>query len=265
LASASVREGFEIIVAAGGDGTVNEVLNGIGDVPDGFARVRLGVLPLGTVNVFAKELGLPINVRRAWEVIQHGREKVIDLPEVEFSVGDAVPQPPASVPGGGRERRYFAQMAGAGADARAVDLVNWELKKQIGLFAYVVAFLRALRERQPAITLVSAAGTASGELILVGNGRYYGGRFQIFPDADLRDGRLGVFVLPRLNWSAVARCSLALLTGRLHCMKTAQYLRVDSFQLTSHGPARLEVDGEAVGNLPATFAVRAKTLRVIMP
>src|SRR5438477_10710155 len=61
LASEAVREGFELIVAAGGDGTVNEVVNGIGDEPNGFANVRLGVLPLGTINVFAKELGMPGN------------------------------------------------------------------------------------------------------------------------------------------------------------------------------------------------------------
>ena len=74
LAAEAVRDGFESIVAAGGDGTVNEVLNGIGDAPDGFARARLGVLPLGTVNVFARELKIPLRLERAWEVLQRGRE-----------------------------------------------------------------------------------------------------------------------------------------------------------------------------------------------
>src|SRR5437773_8109408 len=80
LAAEAVREGFEVIVAGGGDGTVNEVLNGIGDYPGGFARARLGVLPLGTVNVFAREIGMPLSLRRAWEVIRRGRESAIDLP-----------------------------------------------------------------------------------------------------------------------------------------------------------------------------------------
>src|SRR6266480_3952128 len=80
LAAEAVREGFETVVAAGGDGTLNEVLNGIGDEPDGYARVRLGVLPLGTVNVFAREIGMPLDLRRAWKVIRRGRESVIDLP-----------------------------------------------------------------------------------------------------------------------------------------------------------------------------------------
>ena len=87
LAAEAVREGFDSIVAAGGDGTMNEVLNGIGDVPDGFERARLGVLPLGTVNVFAKELGLPMNLRRDWAVMRAGRETRIDLPCVEHLAG----------------------------------------------------------------------------------------------------------------------------------------------------------------------------------
>src|SRR5947208_2966613 len=102
LAAEAVREGFQQIVAAGGDGTVNEVLNGIGDEPDGFTRACLGVLPLGTVNVFAKELGMPGNLSAAWAILQRGKETLIDLPEAEFKVE------------GKTERRAFAQMAGAG-------------------------------------------------------------------------------------------------------------------------------------------------------
>ena len=90
-----MREGFETCVAAGGDGTLNEVLNGIGDVPDGFDRARLGVLPLGTVNVFAKELGMPSGLKAGWEVLRAGKEMKIDLPMVEY------------MPGGSPQRRYF--------------------------------------------------------------------------------------------------------------------------------------------------------------
>src|SRR5208282_1868611 len=80
LAAQAVGEGFDTVVAAGGDGTLNEVLNGIGDVKDGFERARLAVLPLGTVNVFARELGLPMDLKRDWEIIRAGRETRIDLP-----------------------------------------------------------------------------------------------------------------------------------------------------------------------------------------
>src|SRR6516162_4344033 len=105
LAAQAVGEGFETIVAAGGDGTVNEVLNGIGDVPDGFERARLGLLPLGTVNVFARELGLPRKLTQAWDTIRIGRDTAVDLPSVQYAHN------------GGSQRRYFAQLAGAGLDA----------------------------------------------------------------------------------------------------------------------------------------------------
>src|SRR5438093_3407711 len=127
LAAEAVREGFEVVVAAGGDGTVNEVLNGIGDVPDAFARVRLGVLPLGTVNVLAYELGIPSSLDAACAVLRAGHERVIDLPQIDFCGSDKT------------VTRLFTQMAGFGWDARACQLVNWPLKKRVGRFAYFVA------------------------------------------------------------------------------------------------------------------------------
>ena len=132
LSATAVEEGYETIVAAGGDGTLNEVLNGIGDVANGFARSRLAVLPLGTVNVFAREVGIPLRLNEAWEVIRKGHEIKIDLPGVEYQSGDK------------RERRYFAQLAGAGLDARAIELVKWQIKKMVGPLAYVFAGFHAL-------------------------------------------------------------------------------------------------------------------------
>src|SRR5262249_44878040 len=81
LAGEAVEQGFGTIVAAGGDGTVNEVLNGIGDAADGFQRARLAVLPLGTVNVFAKELRIPSGLPAAWKLVREGSEARIDLAE----------------------------------------------------------------------------------------------------------------------------------------------------------------------------------------
>ena len=141
LAAEAVEEGFLTVVAAGGDGTVNEVLNGIGDARDGFRRARLGVLPLGTVNVFARELTIPTRLRQAWQSLLAGRETLIDLPKVEFGVT------------GQTQSRYFAQLAGAGLDARAVELVHWPLKKRIGPLAYVWAGMTALCHTPSQITL----------------------------------------------------------------------------------------------------------------
>jgi diacylglycerol kinase (ATP) len=269
LAAEAVRDGFDLIAAAGGDGTVNEVLNGIGDASDGFARARLGVLPLGTVNVFARELKIPLRVERAWEVLQRGHEIKIDLPRVEFSVNGVL------------QKRYFCQLAGAGLDTRAIELVDWQHKKQVGKLAYVIAGLKALREKKPKIVVARAScpcvsisegthgqdarTTISGELVLVGNGRFYGGSFAILPLADLRDGRLEICVLPRANWWTLLRCGPGLLLRGKLPASVAQHLSAETFELTSETAAAFELDGEWVGKLPVKFSIEREKLRVVVP
>jgi diacylglycerol kinase (ATP) len=253
LAAEAVREGFEIIVAAGGDGTLNEVLNGMADVADGLERARLGLLPLGTVNVFARELGIPRTFESAWQTILHARETRIDLPMVEYHVNGAA------------RRRYFAQLAGAGLDARAIELVHWPLKKKIGPLAYIVAGLNALRHAPSRISVTDGARTVAGELVLIGNGQLYGGQFRIFPEADLRDGLLEVCVFPRVNWLTLARCCAPLMFRRRLPPRATENFRSASLTLTGSPPAPLEVDGEFIGCLPATFSLRRSALRVIVP
>jgi len=253
LAAGAVQKGFDLVVAAGGDGTVNEVLNGLGDAPDGFARARLGILPLGTINVFARELGLPLRVERAWDVLQRGRETSIDLPCAEFSA-DGVPR-----------RQYFVQLAGAGMDARAIELVDWEHKKRIGPLAYVVAGWKAMREAQPRITVHAGDRTVTGEFVLVGNGRFYGGSVPAFPQADLRDGLLDICVMSRLNWWTLLRCAPGLLLRRKAPAGVVRTLQAARFELTVEAQAAFELDGEWAGRLPATFSVEREKLRVIVP
>jgi len=253
LAAEAVREGFECVVAAGGDGTVNEVLNGIGDEPDGLAQVRLAVLPLGTVNVFARELGLPLSLREAWGVLERGRETSVDLPSAEYTRA------------GQPSRRCFAQLAGAGLDARAVELVDWGLKKRIGPLAYFAAGLKALREPQGEITAAASGRTRSGELVLIGNGRLYGGAFPLFAQADLSDGLLDVRVFPRADWQTALSCGWGIVTGRLAGAGGSENFRADRMNLTSSVRVPLQLDGEVVGELPAAFEVRRQALRVIVP
>jgi YegS/Rv2252/BmrU family lipid kinase len=267
LATNAIADGFNLIVAAGGDGTVNEVLNGIGDAPDGFERARLGVLPLGTVNVFARELKIPPRLESAWEILRRGREMKIDLGCAEFSAG------------GVRKKQFFAQLAGAGLDARAIELVDYSVKKKIGPLAYVIAGLKALRERKPKIIVArafrpsfpdsegtcgqDARVTISGELVLIGNGKFYGGSFGIFPAADLRDGILHVCVFPRVDFPTLFRCIPDFLARRKLPEKIVKRFQAEKFELTCDSTAAFELDGEWAGNLPATFSVEREKLRVV--
>jgi diacylglycerol kinase (ATP) len=248
LAAEAVAEKYDLIAAAGGDGTVNEVLNGIGDA-NGFEKARLGVLPLGTVNVFARELKLPLRIDRAWEILQRGNEIKIDLPCAEFSKE------------GVRKKIYFAQMGGAGLDARAIELMDFSVKKKIGPLAYVVAGLSALREKKPQIKVSANGQNYSGELVLIGNGKFYGGTFRIFPDAEMRDGLLEICIFPKTDWLTLARCGPALLTlGRLP-MNRALCVRANKFELS--GDSAFELDGEWIGRLPAAFSIEREKLRVV--
>jgi diacylglycerol kinase (ATP) len=253
LAKVAVEENFELIIAAGGDGTVNEVLNGIADAPGGFEQARLGVLPLGTVNVFTRELKFPAKLADVWAMLQQGREKWIDVPVVEFGAN------------GKTERRYFAQLAGAGLDARAIELVSWKQKKQVGPLAYVIAGLKALRERKPRIKVTAAGRELPGELILIGNGRLYGGSFAVFPAADLTDGILDVCCIPSANFGAVLKYIPPILFRGLLPESAAPRLRAKKFRLTCETQAGFELDGEWIGHLPATFSISGKKIRVIVP
>lgn len=253
LAAEAVAENFELIVAAGGDGTVNEVVNGLADAPDGLAKARLGVLPLGTVNVFARELKIPAHLPAAWEMLRRGKEISMDLPEVVFTVN------------GQRERRCFIQMAGAGLDARAIELVSWQLKKKFGPFAYVIAGLQALMEKKPQISVNGGGERIGGELVLMGNGKFYGGTFAVFPAAEWTNGRLELCVWPRANFWTLLRCAPGLLLHQRLPEKVVRRRSLETLELTSKSPAAFELDGEWVGNLPATFSLRREKLRVVVP
>ncbi|MGH8023905.1 MAG: diacylglycerol/lipid kinase family protein, partial [Limisphaerales bacterium] len=196
LAAEAVGDGFDVIAAAGGDGTVNEVINGIGDA-GGLGLARFGVLPLGTMNVFARELEIPLRLDEAWRVLCRGRERLLDLPQVEFARDGTI------------KKQFFIQLAGAGLDARAIELVKWSHKKAMGPLAYIIAGLKALREKKPQIRareISSRAGDSfRGEWVMIGNGKLYGGGFRIFPQADFNDGLLDVCIFSRADFPALLR------------------------------------------------------------
>lgn len=253
LAAEAVQDGFDTLVAAGGDGTVNEVLNGIADAPSGFARARLAVLPLGTVNVFARELGLPLQLRPAWQAIFSGRERIVDAPFADFSTEH------------GPQRRHFAQLAGAGLDARAISLVDWQLKKRIAQFAYVIAGLKAMRAPHPLISVTANGRTVQGELVLVGNGRFYGGSLPMFPAARLDDGLLDICVFPRVSWGLLMRYAMGYATGHPQPPQDLEVLQVPHARLSAPASVLFEVEGDVCGRLPVELGIQPQVLRVVVP
>ena len=252
MAAAAVDDGATTVVAAGGDGTVNEVLNGLAASPDRLIKARLAVLPLGTVNVFAKELGIPTRFAEAWQVIQAGHERIIDLPYADW---------PAELSG----RRYFAQMAGAGIDSLALSLVNWELKKKAGILAYVWASLLAMRGPRPCVTVAGSGRNVTGQLVLIGNGRFYGGRYPVFPQARLDDGQLDVTVFPHVNWLTIPRVFLSLQGNRLARSPDAVCFQSESVTMSATDGTPWHVEGDNIGLLPTRFSILPRALRVVVP
>lgn len=246
LAAGAVKEGYRVVIAAGGDGTINEVVNGIGT-----SGVALGVLPLGTVNVFAKELCLPGKLEAAWQVIETGETRTIDLACAEAAAAT----------------RYFVQLAGVGFDAQAVRDASWELKKKIGPLSYVWAGIKTLGAT-PAQVQVSVNGSgsrATGAAVLVGNGRYYGGRFTLFPKARMDDGLLDVCVFENCGYLDVLRYGQGVLRGVHLDLGGVEYFQAERLVCKASRATPFELDGEDAGDAPVTFSIVPRALRVIVP
>jgi len=240
-AERAVEQGYDTIVAAGGDGTINEVVNGIGTAP-----VALGILPMGTVNVFALELGIPFNLEAAWKVIRAHKVRAIDL---------------ASANG-----HLFVQMAGIGLDAQVVQRNNRQVKRVLGPLSYLLTATQVAAEKPPRLR-VSSQGhpTVEGSFVLVGNGRFYGGPFSLFNEADLQDGLLDICVFKHMNYLALMRYFRGALFGSLSKFSDVHYFKARDLLVKSDRPVPFEADGELAGHVPVEFSVRRKKLRVLVP
>jgi diacylglycerol kinase (ATP) len=246
LALRAVQEGFSIIVAAGGDGTINEVVNGMG-----MSGAALGILPLGTVNVFAQELCIPRRIDAAWHVIQAGTRRTIDLARAEA----------------GATTRYFVQLAGVGFDAQAVRDASWELKKKIGPLSYVWAGIKTLGTTLARVEVsVNGSGPrASGAAVLVGNGRFYGGPFALFPKARLDDGLLDVCVFENCGYWDMLRYGQGILRGAHIDLGDVEYFQVERLVCNAPQTTPFQLDGEDSGDAPVTFSILPRALQVIVP
>lgn len=253
LAATAVTKGFDTVIAAGGDGTINEVINGLADAPGGLASCQLGVLPSGTANVLACELGLPRDVGGAFALIQQGQTRSLDLLEASFQTQT------------GPTQRLAIQLAGAGLDARATELVDWQWKKRVGFLAYVTACFQALRETRPRLEVQANAQSHPAELILIGNGQCYGGPFPVFSGAQPDDGLMDLCLFPRVHYGTALSCVGCAMTNRWKRWRAVRRSRTDYLHLTSDRRTPLELDGEPVGFLPATLTVRRKAIRVLVP
>jgi len=242
-ASAGARE----IVVAGGDGTINEALQGL--VGTG---VRLGVWPAGTANVLARELGLPFDLRGVVEVIARGQTRRI-------YTGCATDEQTGA-------RRYFCLMAGIGLDASIVAQVRTPLKRRVGKGAFWVAGLSLLARWRPASFNVEVGGeTYTATFAAIGKTAHYGGGFAVTPRA-------------RLDKAEFELC-LVSFYGRLRYLRLLAHTKrpqgvtrpldrvrfIRATQVRASGDAPVQVDGELIGRLPMTFEIVPEPIEVLAP
>lgn len=253
LAREALASGECLLIAAGGDGTVYEVLNGMADVPGGFDRAALGVLPMGTANVFARELGMPTDLPRAWQALVHGKERIIDGCRARFRDAE------------GRElTAQFAIVAGAGLDARAVEQVDLRWKRRVGKLAYAAAALKAFLAF-PDHVRSELGGPFRGRVLLAGNGRRYAGDLEVFEDGSLESGMLHLRGVESVNPGFVVRCLVSFLTGRWMLTGRLRSAMATRVRWEGEGNVPLQLDGEWVGYLPAELEIQPRSVRVLGP
>jgi diacylglycerol kinase (ATP) len=242
LARHAASEGFTKIVAAGGDGTINEVVNGLAGTES-----MLGLLPMGTVNVFASELGLPSHdLASCWRIIEGETTRVVDLPSANG--------------------KYFVQLAGVGLDAQAVKETSASLKHNFGPLSYLISAAQ-IAARQPPRLFIEADARAKmeGSFVLIGNGRRYGGPFPFFKQAMLDDGLLDVVAFKHLGYFEIIRYLQEVFFSSEIRAPDVEYFQTKRLRISSDEEVPVELDGELAGACPVEFAIEEKTLRVLTP
>ena len=239
------RSGADCIVAVGGDGTINEIANGMRD-----AGPTLAILPMGTANVVARELGIPRDPRAVAAMIveQHVRE---------MDVGIA-------------KGRRFLLGAGAGLDAAVAQVVSERRGRSSSYLKWVgpivsTAFTYSYPEIRVVVDGKEVSGTA--QYAIVGNCRYSAGVFIATPKAKIDDGLLDVCLMHNLNPLRLARLALQLRHARFLERDDVVYVQGKHVELrpASHEPVPLQIDGDPAGRLPAEFTVDPAALKVVVP
>ena len=252
MARRAVAESRQLVIVCGGDGTVNEVVNGLA-----CSQVPLAVLPAGTANVLAKELSLPWNLPRA-------AERLLGAPYRRIALGLATPEKSSGEP------RYFLSVAGAGADGALVAAVRPEIKLKAGILAYWQEGLRQLTKYHFPLFRTSMAGNGNNieaSLVIVGRTKHYGGPFKITTEADLLSSEFELaFVTTRSAWRYISYLPL-IWAGKLRSARYVRFFKTNSLQCVSvnGSQVQIQVDGEPAGNLPAEFRIVPDALTLAIP
>ena len=246
IAGRVARNGSSDVIVAGGDGTINEAIQGMAGT-----NARLGIIPRGTANVLARELGLPLDDEQALQIAVQGKTR-------EIYLGLAIDETT-------NERRHFALMAGIGLDASVVRRVQPSLKKRIGKGAFWISGLSHLATWNPKpFTLEIDNQNYTATFAAIGKSARYGGDLAITPGARLDQREFEICMIQTMSRLRYLHLlSYAMRDGMPRDSPEVQFVKATSVK--AHGDAQVQVDGELLGHLPMRFEIAPHSLNVIVP
>ncbi|MDI6889422.1 MAG: diacylglycerol kinase family lipid kinase [Thermodesulfovibrionales bacterium] len=248
LAREAIKESPSMIIAAGGDGTFNEVINGIAG-----SEIPMAILPLGTTNVLAKELSVPQVVEDAMEVVLSSAPKTVSLGRIVRS---------SALSNSERVSRYFCLMAGIGFDGEAVFRISETLKKISGKGAYIYSGIKTLSGFNPGELIFDIDGrTYSGYSAVISKAAKYGGNFKITPDAKLTDPLLYICLFKGKKRLDILRYVFGIIVGRHLRFRDVEYVKATTVEVK--GNAHVQIDGDYFGKTPAKVEIVPNIVRLL--
>ena len=239
----SQAAGVQAIVAAGGDGTMNAVIDAVIET-----GLPLGVLPMGTANDLARTLHLPLDLAEAARVIAAGHTRAVDV--------------------GVANGETFFNVASIGLSAELAQELTAERKKRFGKLAYALTALKVLARARPfSATIVTKEGEQRVRTmqIAIGNGRYYGGGNAVHEDADIDDGHLDLYSLELKEVWKLALMARSFRAGQHGMWNEVRTDKCVAFEVRTRKPRPVNMDGEILTQTPVTFSIRPGALRIFSP
>ncbi|WP_315969615.1 diacylglycerol kinase [Numidum massiliense] len=245
IAAARAASAYDVVIAAGGDGTIHEVINGLAGMS---TRPQLGIIPAGTTNDFARAIGIPRNMREACRVIGDGYTLPIDI--------------------GRMNERYFINIAGGGWLTDVTYDVPSKLKAVIGQLAYYAKGLEKIPTIHPIRVTIETNDETIEEtimLFLIANSSSVGGFEKLAPEADLSDGLFDVIVVKKVNLPEFIRIAGMTLRGEHVNHPQVRYFKTNRLRITSPDEVLINLDGEQGSELPCEFEVLSHHFQLIVP
>jgi YegS/Rv2252/BmrU family lipid kinase len=252
FAREAVAKGYDVALAAGGDGTISEAVNGLAGT-----EVALGVLPIGTGNVWAREVGLPLwgIIRR--DFLEEATSALVEARRCQVDVGRAGQQ-------------HFLLWAGVGLDAKVTEVIEprTRVQKRWGALAYAVAVAAVTRDFEGTLATITIDGQVLQEqviLVLVSNVRLYGAMLRLMPQAQLDDGLFDVCIFKGHDWTSTLGHATAFLTGQYLNGPNVAYYRGRRVVVETAIPLPVQLDGDPTAVTPIELEIMPRALTMIVP